>query len=239
MKQTARDRFHRVVACAGVIAALTIGLIAAPVSVSANDAADAKALIDQAETTLKNFLNDPDMKWFAGHLQEAKGILILPKLTKGAFIFGVEGGNGVLVARDEKTGAWSEPAFYETSTASFGLQAGAQSSEAILLLNTQKAVDSLLANKIKFGIDGSVAIGPKGSGADTSPTADFVTFTRAKGLFAGASFDGASVRTKDEYNSAYYGEDVRPSDIIVAHKAKPNPNSKELHAMLKTAEAKK
>ena len=238
MKQTARDRFHRIVACAGVIAALTIGLVGAPAPVWANDAADAKALIDQAETTLKNFLNDPDMKWFAGHLREAKGILILPKLTKGAFIFGVEGGNGLLLARDEKTGAWSEPAFYETSTASFGLQAGAQSSEAILLINTQKAVDSLLANKIKFGVDGSVAIGPKGSGADTSPTADFVTFSRAKGLFAGVSFDGASVRTKDEYNSAYYGGDVRPSDIIIAHKVKPNPNSTELHAMLGTAATK-
>jgi lipid-binding SYLF domain-containing protein len=204
----------------------------------ADEASDAKTLIDQAEVTLKDFMNDPDMKWFASHLQEAKGILILPKLMKGAFIFGLEGGNGLMLARDEKTGAWSEPVFYETSTASFGLQAGAQASEAILLINTRKAVDSLMANKIKFGVDGSVAIGPKGSGADTSPTADFVTFTRAKGLFAGVSFDGASVRTKDEYNSAYYGEDVRPSDVIIAKRAKPNPNSKQLQTMLATAVAK-
>ena len=238
MKQAANNRFHRIVAGAGAIAALTIGLVVAPVPVLADEAADAKGLVDQAEVTLKNFMNDPDMKWFAGHLQQAKGILIFPKLMKGAFIFGVEGGNGLLVARDEKTGTWSEPVFYETSTASFGLQAGGQSSEAILLINTQKAVDSLLANKIKFGVDGSVAIGPKGSGADTSPTADFVTFSRAKGLFAGVSFDGASVRTKDEYNSAYYGGDVRPSDIIIAQKVKPNPNSKELHAMLGTAATK-
>ena len=217
---------------ATIIAALSVLLLCTPGRGLADDASDAKGLVDQAEVTLKNFMNDPDMKWFAGHLQEAKGILILPKIMKGAFIFGVEGGNGVLLVRDEKAGTWSEPAFYETSAASFGLQAGGQSSEAILLINTQKAVDSLLSNKIKFGVDGSVAIGPKGSGADTSPTADFVTFTRAKGLFAGVSFDGASIRTNDEYNSAYYGEKVRPSDIIVAHKAKPNPNSKELHALL-------
>ena len=231
MKQAATDYVHRMVACAGVIAALTLGLVMTPIPILADDASDAKGLIDQAENTLKNFMNDPDMKWFGKHLQEAKGVYIVPKLTKGAFIFGVEGGNGVVLARDEK-GGWSEPVFYETSAASFGLQAGAQSQEAILLIMTPKAVDSLLANKIKLGADGSVAIGPKGEGADTNLTADFVTFTRAKGLYAGVSFDGALIRARDELNAAYYGQDVRPSDIIIAHKAKPNPHSKELHAML-------
>jgi lipid-binding SYLF domain-containing protein len=225
------------VACAAAIAALTIGSLSAPVSMVAGDAADAKALIDQAEMTLKNFMSDPDMKWFGSHLQEAKGVYIVPKLTKGAFIFGVEGGNGVVVARDEK-GGWSEPVFYETSAASFGLQAGAQSQEAILLIMSPKAVDSLLANKIKLGADGSVAIGPKGEGADTNLTAEFITFTRAKGLYAGVSFDGALIRARDELNAAYYGEDLRPSEIIISRKAKPNPSSKELLAMLKTAEAK-
>jgi lipid-binding SYLF domain-containing protein len=224
-------------ACAGAIAALIIGLAAAPGVGRANDAADAKALIDQAEATLKNFMSDPDMKWFGNHLQQAKGVYIVPKLTKGAFIFGVEGGNGVVLARDEK-GGWSEPVFYETSAASFGLQAGAQSQEAILLIMTAKAVDSLLANKIKLGADGSVAIGPKGEGADTNLTADFITFTRAKGLYAGVSFDGALIRARDELNAAYYGQDVRPSDIIIAQKVKPNANSKELHAMLGAAMGK-
>ncbi|HKR81308.1 MAG TPA: lipid-binding SYLF domain-containing protein [Nitrospira sp.] len=237
MRQARRGRFHRLLACTGAIAALTIGLAAAPGVGRANDAADAKALIDQAEATLKNFMSDPDMKWFGNHLQQAKGVYIVPKLTKGAFIFGVEGGNGVVLARDEK-GGWSEPVFYETSAASFGLQAGAQSQEAILLIMTAKAVDSLLANKIKLGADGSVAIGPKGEGADTNLTADFITFTRAKGLYAGVSFDGALIRARDELNAAYYGQDVRPSDIIIAQKVKPNANSKELHAMLGAAMGK-
>ena len=221
-----------------VVIVVSLSLMSLPTRGWADDAQDAKTLIDQSEETLKNFLNDPDMKWFGSHLQEAKGVYIVPKLMKGAFIFGVEGGNGVVLARDEKTGTWSEPVFYETSAASFGLQAGAQSSEAVILIMTPKAVDSLLANKFKLGADGSVAIGPKGGGADTNLTADFVTFTRAKGLYAGVSFDGASIRARDELNAAYYGQDVRPSDIIIAHKAKPNPNSKELHAMLATASAK-
>jgi len=221
-----------------IIAALIVLLLCAPGRGLADDAADAKALIDQAEITLKNFMNDPDMKWFGSHLQQAKGVYIVPKLTKGAFIFGLEGGNGVVLARDEKTGAWSEPVFYETSTASFGLQAGAQSSEAVLLIMTPKAVDSLMANKFKLGADGSVAIGPKGAGADTNLTADFVTFTRAKGLYAGVSFDGASIRARDELNAAYFGQEVRPSDIIIARKVKPNPNSKDLLTMLTTAATK-
>jgi SH3 domain-containing YSC84-like protein 1 len=230
---------HPVRTCAGVIAVLTMGLIVTAIPSRADEAGDAKAIVDQAEVTMKNFMNDPDMKWFASHLQEAKGVYIVPKLTKGAFIFGVEGGNGVVLARTDK-GGWSEPVFYETSAASFGLQAGAQSSEAIVLIMTPKAVDSLLANKIKLGGDASVAVGPRGGGgADTTLTADFVTFTRAKGLYAGVSFDGASIRSRDELNAAYYGSDLRPSDIIIAGKAKPNPHSKELHTMLATAAGKR
>lgn len=219
---------------ATLIAALMLLLFCATGQSSADDAGDAKKIVDQAEATLKNFMGDPDMKWFASHLKDAKGVLIVPKLAKGAFIFGVEGGNGVMLARDEKGNAWSEPVFYETSAISFGLQAGAQSQEAIVLIMTSKGVDSLLSNKVNLGIDGSVAIGPKGMGTDMDLMSDFVTFTRAKGLFAGVSFDGASIRTRDDLNTAYFGENVRPSDIVVAHKAKPNPNSKELHAMLGT-----
>jgi lipid-binding SYLF domain-containing protein len=195
-------------------------------------ASEAKGIIDQAEITLKNFMDDPDMKWFASHLQDAKGVYIVPRLTKGSFMFGVEGGNGVVLAHDEKTDTWSEPVFYEMSAASFGLQAGAKFQEAIVLIMTPKAMDSLLANKVKFGADGSVAIGPKGMGADTTLMVDFVTFTRAKGLYAGVSFEGAFLRARDDLNAAYFGEKVRPSDILIAHKAQPNQNSKELHGML-------
>jgi SH3 domain-containing YSC84-like protein 1 len=230
---------HPVRTCAGIIAVLMIALVVTAIPSRADEAGDAKAIVDQAEVTMKNFMNDPDMKWFSSHLQEAKGVYIVPKLTKGAFIFGVEGGNGVVLARTDK-GGWSEPVFYETSAASFGLQAGAQSSEAVVLIMTPKAVDSLLANKIKLGAGASVAVGPRGGGgADTTLTADFVTFTRAKGLYAGVSFDGASIRSRDELNAAYYGSDLRPSDIIIAGKAKPNPHSKELHAMLATAAGKR
>ena len=236
MKRSATDIIQSVGAHVGFIAVLLALLLCAPGRGLADDASEAKNLIDQAEATLKNFMNDPDIQSFRKNLQVAAGIYIVPKLAKGAFIFGVEGGNGVLLARDEKTGAWSEPLFYETSAVSFGLQAGAQSQEAILLIMTPKGMDKRLSSTVKLGVDGSVAIGPKGGGAQGT-FADFVTFTRAKGLYAGVSFDGASIRTRDDLNAAYFGEDVRPSDIIVTHKAKPNPQYKEIQPQGGTARA--
>lgn len=214
-------------------------LAGAPSRGWAGDVQEAGKIVGQAEAALKNFLNDPDMKWFADNLKNAKGVYIVPTLLKGAFIFGVEGGNGVFLARIEKTGAWSEPAFFETSSASFGLQAGAQSQEAILLVMSPKGVESLLTSTVKLGFDGSIAIGPKGMGAEgsTAPnlSVDFLSFSRAKGLFAGVSFEGASIRARDELNKAYYGADVRPTNIIVSHDVKPNPQSKPLHATLAKA----
>jgi lipid-binding SYLF domain-containing protein len=164
MKKLAIDRKW---ACIGFMTAL-LCLLYAPGRGSADEASEANRLVDQAETTLKNFLKDPDMKWFASRLQEAKGIFIVPRLTKGAFIFGLEGGNGVVLARDGKTGAWSEPVFYETSAASFGLQAGAEVAEAIVVIRTSKAVDSLMAGKLTLGVDGS-ADKAEGDGSQHKP----------------------------------------------------------------------
>ncbi len=214
-------------------------VLATPPVAPAGDTSEAKGIVHDADTTLKNFLTDPDMKWFKANLKNARAVYILPKVLKGAFIFGVEGGNGVVLTRDDQTGAWSEPAFFETSAASFGLQAGAQSQETIMLVMTPKGVESLLTSTVKLGADGSVAIGPKGIGAEgaTAPNlnTDFVTFSRAKGLFAGLSFDGAVVRTRDELNSALYGPNVRPKDVFITRTVPSNPSSKELHQTLAMA----
>jgi len=211
-------------------------MLGVPVKGIADDAKDAKIIVDEAQTTLKNFLNDPDMKWFGNHLKNANGVYIVPRLIKGALVVGLEGGNGVFLKHDEKTGTWSEPVFFETTAASFGLQAGGQTQEAIMLVMSPSGVESLLTSNVKLGADGSVAIGPKGMGTEgaTAPNmnVDFLTFSRAKGLYAGVSFDGAVVRTRDELNAAYYGKKVRPTDIVIANTVTPNPNSKDLKQML-------
>jgi lipid-binding SYLF domain-containing protein len=203
-----------------------------PRSTSAEDVKETDQILTQAATTWQNFMQDPEMSGFREHVKQAKGVLIVPGLLKGAFLFGLEGGNGVLFVRDEKTEVWSEPAFYETSTASFGLQAGAESSEAILVVQTVKGIESLLSSSFKIGGDVSAAVGSKGSGMEGSTSAnlgkDFVTYSRSKGLFAGVSFEGASIRTRDDLNKAYYGSAVRPSDIVLVRNVKANPQSKPL-----------
>ena len=201
----------------------------------------AEALIDQATLTWQNFMQDPDLSGFRAHLKSVQGVLILPRLTKGAFIVGMEGGNGVLLARDEKTGSWSEPAFYEISSASFGLQAGMETSEAILVIETIKGVESLLRSTIKLGADASAVIGPKGSGIEGATSMsdgnDFVTYARTEGAFVGLSIEGASIRARDDLNKTYYDSGVRPSDILLFRNVKSNPQSQVLHqAVVKGAD---
>lgn len=203
----------------------------------------AEALIDQATLTWHNFMQDPDLSGFRAHLKEVQGVLIFPRLTKGAFIVGMESGNGVLFARDEKTGSWSEPAFYEISSASFGLQVGVETSEAILVIETIKGIESLLSSTLKLGADASAVIGPKGSGIEGATSMskgnDFVTYARTEGAFVGLSIEGASIRTRDDLNMTYYGSTVRPSDIVLFRNVKSNPQSQVLHqAVVKGADAK-
>src|SRR5580765_1499064 len=194
---------------------------------------EGEMLVNQATVTWQNFMQDPDMSGFRGHVKGGQGVLIFPRLMKGAFVLGIEGGNGVLLVRDGKTGSWSEPAFYEISSASFGLQAGVEMSEAILIVQTVKGIESLLSSTIKFGADASAVIGPKGSGIEGATSMsmgkDFVTYARTKGAFVGLSVEGASIRTRDDLNKTYYGSAVRPSDIVLVRKIKPNTQSQVLH----------
>lgn len=199
-------------------------------------------LVDQAKATLGNFVADPNMTWFREHVKDAKGLFIVPQFLKAAFFFGGAGGSGVFVAKDQKAGEWSEPAFFTMGAGSFGFQFGAQASEVVLLVLTQRGVDSLLLGNFKLGADGSVAIGPIGAGVAGATTpnlsADLLSFVRANGLFAGVSLEGAVLAARDEWSAQYYGKPVSPADIVIRREVK-NPYSDGLRAaILKAAEPK-
>lgn len=197
----------------------------------ASDASEATELANKAVLTLQSFASDKDFATVGPALARAKGVLIYPQVLKAGFILGGSGGSGVLMVRDEKTGKWFGPAFYTMGSASLGLQAGASSAEVLMVINSQKALDSLYSNKVKLGGDASVALGPKGQGTGSSVTADFVVYAKAKGAFAGLAVDGSVLDVREKLNAAYYGKAVSPADIVVKRDVS-NPAAASLQAAL-------
>jgi SH3 domain-containing YSC84-like protein 1 len=192
---------------------LSLALSLALPALAADKAAEATETVQSARTTLRNFVTDPNMKWIKEHIGAAKGILIVPTQGKGGFIFGGSGGVGVLLTRTAD-GTWSQPAFYRMGSVSVGLLVGGEVSEVMFFIQTQKGVDSFLASSFKFGAEASVAAGPVGQGAKTS-TADILSFSRSKGAYIGASFDGTIVKPAADLNQAFYKKPASPLDILV------------------------
>jgi SH3 domain-containing YSC84-like protein 1 len=210
-------------------------LLTGTTPVSAEDKAEAQGIVDKARVTFSGFMRDKNYTWLHENLKNAKGVLIYPQVLKAGFILGGSGGTGVLVVKDQKAGDWSQPAFYTVGTVSFGLQIGGEAAETMILAMTQKAVDSLYTSSFKLGGDTSVALGPVGAGAQANVTADFIAFSKSKGIYGGINLDGSVVGVRDSLNKAYYGKDVSPVQIIVEKKVS-NKGSAQLRAALKKAE---
>jgi SH3 domain-containing YSC84-like protein 1 len=191
-------------------------------------------LVDEALTTWNNFQADPNLTWFREHDHEAVGFLIAAQVVKAGFIFGGSGGRAVLVAKGDK--GWAGPAFFSLGTASVGFQAGVSDSEVITLVMNKKALESLMTGSVKAGADASVAAGPVGVGAGTKPNADFLVFTRAKGLYGGVDVNGAVIKPTEDWNKAYYGKLVSPIDIVIRGDVH-NPGGAPLVKAVETAMA--
>lgn len=176
---------------------------------------DSQARVDAARTTLQNFMRDPDMRWFRDHVGSAKAVLISPQIVQAGFIVGGAGGPALVIARNRSGTGWNGPAFYRIAAGSIGLQAGAQSSEMVALIMSDKALDSLLSTSFKLGGDVSIAAGPVGAGTGAPVTADMVVYTRSKGLYGGVNLDGTVISVDERRNQAYYGQATTPVDILV------------------------
>jgi lipid-binding SYLF domain-containing protein len=212
-----------------------------PMTAFGQNAPDQQALVEKAQFTLESFMADESMSWFHEHVKDARGMVIVPQLIKGAFFIGGSGGSGVLIAHDEKTDEWSYPAFVTLGGASFGFQFGGQASEVILLVMTQKGIDSMISTTVKLGADASVAVGPIGRGIEgsTAPnlSADLLSFSRAQGLFGGVSVEGAAVAARDAWNTAYYGNPTKAVDILVRRDVS-NPHADNLRKVVTTTKQK-
>ncbi len=192
-------------------------------------------LVNQARETVQRFKGMPDLKLFAGYMGTAKGIVILPTVIKGGLVFAGEGGNGVLLAKRDD-GSWSPPAFYLLAAASFGLQAGLQDTEIVLILRSDKAVDAVVKHQGKIGADAGVTVGLIGAGAEISTTTnigvDVLAFANSKiGLFGGAALEGAVLARRTDLNDAYYGPGTSPREILYGGRF-DNPQADALRATL-------
>jgi len=206
-----------------VVTALVVAVSAVGVLPAAGDAAkdarDAQQLVERARLTVESFAADETVgKPVRNLIKKAKGVYIAPDVLRGAFIVGASGGSGVLLVRGDK-GQWNGPAFYTIGEASFGLQAGVDKSEVVLLIMSDRGVSSMLASSVKLGGDVSVAAGPVGVGATAETanvSADILSFARAKGLYAGASLEGAVMAKREGLNEAYYNKnDITPTEILI------------------------
>lgn len=196
----------------------------------ANDYSDTQALVDQSTILFKSFGQDPEMEWFHKNVQYSKAVLIIPQMLKAGFFIGGSGGSGALLSRDMKANVWSYPVFYTMGSVSFGLQFGGEASEIILMVMTDKGMDSLLTTSFKLGADVTVAAGPVGMGAKAA-TADILAFARSKGAFMGIAIEGAVIKPRDKWNAAYYKQAVSPADIIIRHLV-TNPHAEKLRKVV-------
>jgi len=215
-------------------AAFALAIATAVSAVPASAQTEQQQLVDECLTTWNNFQADPNLTWFREHDNEAVGFLIAAQVVKAGFIFGGSGGRAVLVAKGDK--GWAGPAFYTMGTASAGFQAGVDVSEIVTLIMNKKSLESLMSGSVKAGADASVAAGPVGVGAGTKPNADFLVYTRSKGLFGGVNVNGTVFKPTEDWNKEYYGKLVSPIDIVIRRNVS-NPGGAALVSAVEKAMA--
>lgn len=215
--------------------AASVFVLALLFAVPASAQSDQDKLVADARTTISNFMRDPDQTWIHDNIGRAKAVLIAPQIVKAGFIFGGSGGRAVLVARNGRT--WVGPAFYNLATASVGFQAGLEVSQAIIVVMTDKGLNSLMSTTFKVGGDASIAAGPVGAGAKSTVTADLVSFTRSKGVYGGVNLDGTVVHANTKFNGEFFGakKEVLPPDIVMRHTYKSASATPLLNAVAKVA----
>jgi lipid-binding SYLF domain-containing protein len=201
---------------APLLAATTLAATMLAVPVVAHAQSSQQVTIDGARKVLNDLRHDKAFGNAAQLMRQAKAVFIVPKLLKGGFIVGGEGGNGVLMARHK--GGWSDPAFYAIGAASFGLQAGLQQSEMIMLIMTQKGLDGVLRDNFKIGAQAGISVITLGSGVEGAiggaSLPDVVVWSSSTGLYGGLTVDGSIIRGQPNMDSEFYGRPAASRDIL-------------------------
>jgi len=193
------------------LSALAVGLAVARSAHAADPSEEVKRITESIDV-LKQLTTTPDAEIPKYVLDRAEAIVVIPTLVKGGFVVGAEHGNGVMSVRDRRTAQWSPPSFVKLTGGSIGWQIGLQSVDLVLVVTNREGVDDLLKSEFTLGGSASVAAGPVGRSAEASTDAlmgaKILAYSRARGLFAGATFEGSSLRSDDDANRRFYGRAV-------------------------------
>jgi lipid-binding SYLF domain-containing protein len=204
--------------------AATAALAAALMASSAAYASEETNLVDHATRVADHMKSDPAFAAAQDMLHRAKAVLIIPALVKGGFVFGAEGGDGVLLKHNGH-GSWSAPAFYEMGSASFGLQIGLEKAEIVMLIMSDRALRGIEQSDFKIGAGGGITVVNLSSGAEGATSGngsgDIVVWTSATGAYGGLTFNGSIIKTKHEWNTGFYGHDVSVHDILMGRVSTP------------------
>jgi SH3 domain-containing YSC84-like protein 1 len=193
--------------------------------------------VKDAGEVLKEILNIPD-DIPQDLLDKAECIVVLPSVKKGAFGIGGSYGRGVMICRGGQhyTGKWGAPALYALEGISIGFQLGGQATDFVLLVMNPKGATSLLTSKVKLGADASAAAGPKGRTAegatDIVMNAEILSYSRNKGLFAGVSLEGSTLRSDGSANEKLYGRRLTAKEIIRGGKVGIPGSAQQLVSLL-------
>src|ERR1700757_4516386 len=179
--------------------------------------------LDHAGSVLHEIMAAPDKGIPEEVLEHAKCIAVVPHLLKGGFVFGAENGRGVATCRTPD--GWSAPVFFAITGGSWGLQIGIEGVDLVMIIQNERGMKQLLSSKFELGADASAAAGPVGrhASADTDwkMDAEILTYSRAKGAFAGLTLNGASIRHDEDSTKAIYGHDVSNARILKGEVAMP------------------
>jgi lipid-binding SYLF domain-containing protein len=218
-------------------------LMLAPMSFAASAGdkeKDENNRLENAGTVIQEILDVPD-DIPQDLLDKARCVVVLPSVVKAAFVVGGSYGRGTMVCRTGKdfTGPWGAPAMYALEGGSVGFQIGGEATDFVILVMNNRGVDSLLHSKVKLGADASIAAGPKGRTAsaetDAYLRAEMLSYSRARGVFAGVSLEGTTLRPDDDANRRLYGKDASAATIIGEPKYEAPESGKTLVHRLQKA----
>jgi lipid-binding SYLF domain-containing protein len=193
--------------------------------------------VQNAGTVMTEILNVPD-NIPQDLLDKAECVIVLPSVVKFAIVFGGSYGRGVMTCRGGKdfNGPWAAPTMMALEGGSFGFQLGGQATDFVLLVMNSRGADSVLSSKVKLGVGIAAAAGPKGRDAsaatDVALRAEILSYSRSRGLFAGAFLDGSTLRPDNNANQKLYNQKLAAKDIALEGKVAPPSSAEELLAVL-------